>query len=213
MGEISFRNSSGEDSFPKKKDNKGLCLFFKKPRIIFRKKINLKILFICLLILAGSWVRWIDLAWHFSHIDDISPLAQIVEQKRSGGFDLFVVPSFSNNHQSSTGLPVGEWSLRPKGGERSSKYVDGATGSTRGESTYAPFQFFFTTFLISPEQNYRDLLFWGRLPSCLFSILGLIALIIFYSKYAAKNSWAVISSVALLAFSWENIIFAKQSSN
>ena len=43
--------------------------------------------------------------------------------------------SFSNNHQSSTGLPVGEWSLRPKGVERSSEYVDGATGSTRGEST------------------------------------------------------------------------------
>lgn len=79
--------------------------------------------------------------------------------------------------------------------------------------TYAPFQFLITYFLITPDQTYRELLFWGRLPSVCFGILGLIALLLFYRRYDKPASWKVLPALTLLAFSWENIIMAKQMHN
>lgn len=138
------------------------------------KKISWKAWGIAFLILLGAYARFVDLAWHFSHADDIGVAKFIIDEKLSPQYGVFVIPRLS---------------------------------------TYAPFQFFFTHFLLSPEHTYRELLFWGRLPSAVFGVLGLLAMAFFYRVYEAKNSWAAFSGLGLLAFSWENIIYAKQMSN
>ncbi len=79
--------------------------------------------------------------------------------------------------------------------------------------TFAPLQFVFTWFLITPEQTYRELLFWGRLPSLVAGSLGLLAMIWFYRAWQGRESRSLPFATALLAFSWENIIFAKQMHN
>lgn len=79
--------------------------------------------------------------------------------------------------------------------------------------TYAPFQFLLTHFLIHPDQTYRELLFWGRLPSFLAGAAGLFAALFFYRRWEPKTPSAAWVGLALTAFSWENIIYAKQSHN
>lgn len=79
--------------------------------------------------------------------------------------------------------------------------------------TYAPLQFVLTWFLVTPEQTYRELLFWGRLPSLAAGILGLAALIWFYRTWQGRQTPSLPFALAILAFSWENIIFAKQMHN
>lgn len=76
--------------------------------------------------------------------------------------------------------------------------------------TYAPFQYLITPLLISQHLEYRDLLFWGRLPSCVFGSLGLVALVLFYWKLDGVRSGKVFPALAILACAWENIIHAKQ---
>lgn len=79
--------------------------------------------------------------------------------------------------------------------------------------TYAPFQFWFTSFLLNLDQSYREILFWGRLPSAVFSSLVLILFLIFYIKWKPEKKEAAVLPLTLLACSWENIIFAKQMNN
>ncbi len=76
--------------------------------------------------------------------------------------------------------------------------------------TYAPFQYFITPFLISERMEYRDLLFWGRLPSCVAGVLGLVALALLYWKLEGLRSRKVYLALAILACAWENVIHAKQ---
>ncbi len=80
-------------------------------------------------------------------------------------------------------------------------------------NTNAPLQFFFTNLIVHPEQDYREVLFWGRLPSCVFGIIGLFALAFFYWQKDRFSTPAVLIGTILLAFSWENIAHAKQSNN
>ena len=79
--------------------------------------------------------------------------------------------------------------------------------------TYAPLQFLITPWLISDDQEYRDTIFWGRLPSCLLGILGLFFFIFFYRLYEKEHISRMFLPLALLACSWENIIHAKQMHN
>jgi hypothetical protein len=47
-------------------------------------------------------------------------------------------------------------------------------GAVTAFFSYAPAQFFITPFLINAEMDYREILFWGRLPSCGFGVLGVL---------------------------------------
>jgi hypothetical protein len=77
--------------------------------------------------------------------------------------------------------------------------------------TNAPFQYLFTYFLVSPALDYRELLFWGRLPSCVAGCLALVALVFCYAKEDRKSLAKGFFAVVLVACSWENIAFAKQA--
>jgi len=76
--------------------------------------------------------------------------------------------------------------------------------------TYAPFQFLFTHFLIQPDQSYRELLFWGRLPSLVSAIAALFILAAAFRCLDRFRTARVLTAAVLLACSWESIINAKQ---
>ncbi len=76
--------------------------------------------------------------------------------------------------------------------------------------TNAPFQYLFTYFLVSPSMGYLNILFWGRLPSCVAGCLALFVLVGFYRKYDKVSFSKAFFALALVACSWENIAFAKQ---
>lgn len=80
-------------------------------------------------------------------------------------------------------------------------------------NTNAPFQFIFTHFLLTPDQTYRDVLFWSRLPSCVAGVLGLVMLALFYWKLDRFQSFRVYLALILFGFSWENIAHAKQAND
>lgn len=79
--------------------------------------------------------------------------------------------------------------------------------------TYAPLQFFFTKLLVSRDQAYRDLLFYGRLPSCLAGVAALFALVWFYRRLEGRFSPRLLLPLTLMACSWESIVHAKQMHN
>ncbi len=75
--------------------------------------------------------------------------------------------------------------------------------------TFAPFQYFITPFLVSIDHTYRQLLFWGRLPSCFFGILGIFFMIQFYRLYEGDFSYKTLVPLFFFCCTWENIIFSK----
>ena len=77
--------------------------------------------------------------------------------------------------------------------------------------TNAPFQYLFTYFLVSPALDYRQLLFWGRLPSCVAGCLALGVLAFCYRKEDRGSIAKGFFAIALVACSWDNIAFAKQA--
>ncbi|MBU9888781.1 MAG: hypothetical protein KTQ49_02790 [Candidatus Omnitrophica bacterium] len=76
--------------------------------------------------------------------------------------------------------------------------------------TNAPLQYLLTFFLVSPSMEYLDILFWGRLPSCVAGCLALVTLFFFYREYDKTAAAKAFFALALVACSWENIAFAKQ---
>jgi hypothetical protein len=136
---------------------------------IFIFKHKVEIIFLAAIALTGIYARFVELAWHFTNVDDLG-IAEIIfaSEPRWNVFHLLIT------------------------------------------LTNAPFEYLFTYFLISPNQGYRELLFWGRLPSCVAGILAIVALILFYRRYSKGRIWEAFLPTALLACSWENIAYAKQ---
>jgi hypothetical protein len=80
--------------------------------------------------------------------------------------------------------------------------------------TYAPFQFLFTPLLISHAESYMALIFWGRFPSFAFSVLALLLMVLTWVRIREKNVFLLsATSMLLLGFSWENIIYARHMSS
>jgi hypothetical protein len=78
--------------------------------------------------------------------------------------------------------------------------------------TFAPIQFIATRFLISDEMSYRDILYWSRVPSLIFSILSLLLIFLFYERLQSKQRKNYkILAIALMGLSIEHIIFSQQA--
>lgn len=146
------------------------------PRIsVFFREHAVEIFWLLLVIGAGTLARFWDLAWQFSHNDDIGVAKTLLDARMAGKFwDLLAVPRL--------------W-------------------------TYAPGQFLFTHFLVWPWQSYREILFWGRLPSCLAGIAGLVLFVQLYRRLTPDWFPRVLPGLALMACSWQNIIYARHMSN
>lgn len=132
------------------------------------------VFFAAVILAAGIYARFTELALHFANVDDLG-VAEIILKNRTGGeMRPFPIPRFY---------------------------------------TYAPFQFVFTEMLIRGDHEYRELLFWGRLPSCVSGILGLFVFLLLCRQSGGPPAEKMFLPLAVLACSWENIIYAKQMHN
>ena len=79
--------------------------------------------------------------------------------------------------------------------------------------TYAPLQLIFTTLLLSPEYSYNMNIFLGRFPSLICGVGSIYATYHLSRKVTQGNrnsEWISLFSMALMAFSWQNIIYSAQ---
>jgi hypothetical protein len=76
-----------------------------------------------------------------------------------------------------------------------------------------PLQFVANVPLLNENQNYRQLLYWGRFPAFFYSAAALFFLLLFLKNLNLKkdnyNLMAVFSWLFMI-FSWQHIIYAKQ---
>ena len=165
-----------------------------------------------LVLAAGILARTWDLATHFTHIDDIGVARNILMAKEDRPLTLASIRRefWRETDQLPPPAEYVSGELDP-----ATRFWNALHRMTRVPRnwTYAPLQFFGTYALVHPGQSYRELLFWGRLPSCIAGILTLLAMIGFYRVHDRLSTPAVLVAVTLLALSWENIIYAKQMSN
>lgn len=78
--------------------------------------------------------------------------------------------------------------------------------------TYAPLQGIFISLLVNHSFPYKVNVFLSRLPSCFFGIFSIVIALKVVQFIAKKNiKYITILTVALLCFSWENIIYSAQA--
>lgn len=167
---------------------------------------------LAVLLMLGIFVRAYDLGTHFAHLDGVGPAKTILfyQSIPDSQVDATILQLRPQKPNPVEAVFYGfvslfdswEW-IRPI-----RRQFFRMTAVPR-MWTYAPFQFLLTYHLISEDQSYREILFWGRLPSFFFGVLGILGIILFYRKYDRLRSPSVLLATALLTFSWQNIIFAK----
>ena len=185
-----------------------------------RVKIRKAIFGLGLLVLAGIYVRIVDLSTHFGHYDDIGVAKTILVFKALPPLRVDeMVNRLYESQPTSRATQIVSRLIKQLQRFEARGFISLILNKLYQVSavpaiwTYAPLQFLLTYILVSPEQDYREILFWGRFPSFLFGVLGLISLIGFYWKYDRLKTPAVFIGLALVTFSWENIIYAKQMSS
>lgn len=171
------------------------------------------------ILILSIFVRFSDLENQMTHIDDIGVAwAMIVQVDETYNID-YVRDKINNISDRAHNTPHYKF-LRELDRQRkldlSLPYLKNAIKFfiVPQSFTYAPFQFLITSLLISSNQDYKSLLFWGRFPSFIFSIFALILAILAINKIMPKNIFlASVSGLLFLGFSWENIIYARHMSS
>lgn len=82
------------------------------------------------------------------------------------------------------------------------------------DTSFAPLQYVATSFLISPNQDLPEILFWGRFPSLLADLASMILMILILRKLYS-DCYLEISAIAVsvLAFSWMMLIHSQSMMN
>ncbi len=168
---------------------------------------------IAFIILLGIYARFIDLSTHFSHGDDGCIAWSILNALEEKDISYYKA-KFNEKVNDTRFIPIRileriglldklillEMKLRL------SKYIVEPLAFTG-----APLQFLFTANLLNLDQTYREILFWGRFPSFVFSIIALIVIALFYRSLKKEDYFLhLICTLTILALSWQNIIYAKQ---
>jgi len=79
-------------------------------------------------------------------------------------------------------------------------------------TTYAPIQFIFTGLLLNAEYDYKETLYWSRMPSFIFGMTSLLLLMYIFKLVCPKNhNMLSLLGITILSFSWEFIIYSIQS--
>ena len=180
---------------------------------------NIILFVIGALIAAAFFVRFVNITTTFSHYDDTGVAADILYSKES-------VPKMIDHFEGKTIFFKDENSYQYRIASMIYK-----TGLMRPLEpvlkiflpmmtiwfvwSYAPLQFFITGFLINSSQSYQQILFFGRLPSAIFSCLTLIVAYFALRKAMPQKKTPLILAgvLAIIAFSWEAIIYANHMSN
>lgn len=179
-----------------------------------QKKIPLLLRWILLIIIIclGFYIRFIDLSTHFSHCDDNGVAYTILDVKTPKDISAVrgILAEKANYPRLKILIKLDQLGLLEPllSIEKHLKIAQFFIIPLRW--TYAPLQYIFTPIFISREQSYREILFWGRLPSFIFSILSLILLVPLYRLFRKGEYFQyLIFSLVLFTFSWEHIIYSK----
>lgn len=188
----------------------------KQPNSRAVTRLQLSILMI--LVGAGIYVRYIDLDSQFTHVDDIGVARSILEQSELYDIKYIRGRIYDSSHSAFNSFPY--QILRKLDTEN---WLEPSLPLFKqflkaiiipAVWTYAPFQFPITSLLISHDQSYKEVLFWGRFPSFLFGSFALIAILLVHKKLHKENYYlTAFFSLLFLSFSWENIIYAKHMSS
>lgn len=180
-------------------------------------KVNITNFFLILIVIILSvWSRWYKLDSFASNIDDHLVAVSILEAKRP--INVSSIKSVINDSSiTSFNSPPKSFLryLESKGQlELTLTLLDPFRPfvCVPNQSTYAPIQFFFTNFLVNENQSLKQILFWGRFPSFIFSVMSIF---LFYKliRVFSLNKQLDVSDIIVIAFfsfSLESIIYAKQ---
>lgn len=183
---------------------------------IFR--IDVRPLLLLAAVCLGVWVRAVDLDRQFTHIDDLGVAESILVQEELYTLDYLRRRIGDSRHEAYDSVPYRLLRKLDSAGQ-----LETALPALRVMMkavvvpwvwTYAPFQFPLTSMLISRDQDYRQVLFWGRFPSFLFACLALVAVVLYFRSVLGAGYFVPsMVAVLLLALSWENIAYAKHMSS
>jgi hypothetical protein len=173
-------------------------------------RLTRNLLIIAIFVLAFT-VRFVDLGTHFAHYDDVLMTADILRAQtpnfREELLDAFYNPSrahyndpqrvlirkiYDNPHTRfifDTGVALAKFLIVPL------------------DSPNAPLQLLLLSCLVRAEHNYREALFWARLPSFIFSSLTLLPLYLILKKRTSTGG--LLFGLLLYALSLNSIINAK----
>lgn len=179
---------------------------------------GLQLFMLAAIICLGIYVRIVDLDHQFTHIDDLGVATTILEQDERYDIEYVRKRIYDTTHEGFNSLPY--------------RMLRSLDANNRLEAsipllrkllkpvivpwvwTYAPLQFPLTSLLLSHDQSYKEILFWGRFPSFLSGCFALI-LIVFLHRKITKDEYflTAFTSVLFLSLTWENIIYAKHMSS
>ncbi len=153
-------------------------------------------LLLFIILISAVSIRFNLLDKHFSHVDDLIP-SQIYQLLYSDKGKLDKISTkFNVSNNEYLGKVVKPFI-----------YV----GYVAYTSTYAPLQFFITYFLINNNQDYKESLFWSRIPSFLLAIFSFLILYLIFKKHFKSEYYTFLIGLTLLSFSWEFIIYSVQA--
>lgn len=180
-------------------------------------KVNKTNFFLILIIVVLSvWSRWYNLDTFTSNIDDHLVAVSILEAKRP--MNISSIKSVINDSSITSFNSPPKTFLRFLESKGKLNFTLTLLGPFRqflsvpNQSTYAPIQFIFTSLLVNESQSLKQILFWGRFPSFLFS---LISIYLFYKlirvfSFNQQFDVSLILVIAFFSFSLESIIYSKQ---
>lgn len=168
---------------------------------------------ICIVLAAGFFARVDRLGKHFTHVDSVFMATDILKAKSPAFQEIMIQrafdqtkPAYNGWYKKAIRLAYSNAALHPllNAAFFISPYFIVSTTSTN-----PPLQFFINVPLINAQQSYEQILFWGRLPSCLFSMLGL-GLFAYVLWTIFRKQSVVLLGTTIFAFSWQHVIYAKQ---
>lgn len=170
-------------------------------------------IFIFCIITLASYYRYSLAKIHFAHVDDIGVAVTILPKNYQHDEKVRQINNLSDPLYSSTKFKIYR-GLDSVGLLSVFSEVNNALYAQKRIGlhwTYAPAQFFFTSFFLNSDNSYRDNLFWGRFPSLVFGILSIFLLFLVTRKYFNEDElYYSFVSVSMLSFSWLSVIYSAQ---
>src|SRR3990167_2431660 len=196
-----IRNSEARESVVRENASLKLPVFFR--------------LFFFILLAAAAYVRFADLATHMTYVDDIGVAKTILTYKKINYFDSSVMNRELQSTPYGVRGPAFDFLKQVRNAGLLYPVLDILKQVMRmtyipRQWTYAPLQFFGTYYLLHDHQSYREKIFWGRFPSFVMGMLGILAAAFFYRRYEQEENASCLFGVSLMSFSWEIIIYANQ---
>jgi hypothetical protein len=165
---------------------------------------------ITIFILAFA-VRFVDLGTHFGHYDDVMIASDILKTQAPYFREQLITALYDQSRASYNDKQkiIGRYIYEKQRSLFNAGIFLAKFLIVPAYSNVAPVQCLITPLLIQPEQSYKTILFYSRLPSFLFSVLTLLPLYLILRQ--KTNSAGLWFGLLLYALSLESIIYAKQS--